>query len=590
MLSKTGKTLISTLVLLTGISIVPVSAQWEGSVKADGGWNFQRSNKENADLKLKYSNEKFHIGANLYFGRSFLPENKVTSILDAKKEQNEYYKGENKKTDSEKYSAGAKLDFGLNFNQQNTLNLNLGYGISGTDKYSDQYTERYNNSDRATLSGTQIDTTYDEKCTIDGKVSYSHKFLSRPDARLDVTLSEVIGLSTNLNRRITSGNFYPDPKNYATMKSLNNFNTRLSVSYDDIFNFSGSRLQFRGGIDLVASQDLDGYAAKTLVNGVWRDSSQYKQSYFYDSETLEPYVNLSYSVGKFDFFLKERFQVYWHGLLDKLDEKKSSDPIVNLFDTYDNRNLLSAGLSYRINESHKLILDYSRTISRPDYKKLCPSLMIGESEGEYFIGNPKLRPETSDKINLGYSYTKNIFVLRFDLNYRIKKDTAEKVIDVHKDITDPMVRTLFTWINNKRQNTFGSRLGFKMNGRDVKAEIWAGTNYDVYGNNEKFNKEDFNYEIGTAIEVLLNETTKLSSSLAYISEKESAYNLKGEDVIANLRFSKVLAKGLDLYLEFNDIVDKDIYEETWNADKNYLKVTTTSPMQRAAIIGISYIF
>lgn len=84
MLSKTGKTLISTLVLLTGISIVPVSAQWEGSVKADGGWNFQRSNKENADLKLKYSNEKFHIGANLYFGRSFLPENKVTSILDAK--------------------------------------------------------------------------------------------------------------------------------------------------------------------------------------------------------------------------------------------------------------------------------------------------------------------------------------------------------------------------------------------------------------------------------------------------------------------------------------------------------------------------
>lgn len=108
--------------------------------------------------------------------------------------------------------------------------------------------------------------------------------------------------------------------------------------------------------------------------------------------------------------------------------------------------------------------------------------------------------------------------------------------------------------------------------------------------NEKFNKEDFNYEMGTAIEVLLNETTKLSSSLAYISEKESAYNLKGEDVIANLRFSKVLTKGLDLYLEFNDIVDKDIYEETWNADKNYLKVTTTSPMQRAAIIGISYIF
>lgn len=218
--------------------------------------------------------------------------------------------------------------------------------------------------------------------------------------------------------------------------------------------------------------------------------------------------------------------------------------------------------------------------------------MIGDSEGEYFIGNSELLPEITDKVNLGYTYTKGIFVTNFDINYRNKRNTAEKVIDLEKskDVTDPGVKTIYTWINNKRQDSFGAKLDLKMNGRDVKAEIWAGFNYDIYGNKEKNTKEDFNYELGTSIDVFLNETTKLSSSLVYISAKQSAYNLKGEDVMANIRFSKTLVKGLELYAELKDIVDKDIYEETWNADMNYLKVSSKTPMHRAVLIGINYAF
>ena len=76
----------------------------------------------------------------------------------------------------------------------------------------------------------------------------------------------------------------------------------------------------------------------------------------------------------------------------------------------------------------------------------------------------------------------------------------------------------------------------------------------------------------------------------YISAKQSAYNLKGEDVLANIRFSRTLLKGLDLFAEFKDIVDKDVYEETWNADLNYLKVSSTAPMHRSVLIGITYAF
>ena len=571
---------------------VPAHAQWSGALKADGAWNLGRNNSENIDFDLKYSGSKFYAGAGLTLDHSFLPSVQTTSILDVKKEQSEYYKGECKTINPRNYKAGVNIDFGYFFNPSDVLSATVSYGFSGKDEHSSLETERYNGLSREAIQGTQIDTVSAGSHNITGKINYSHKFENRPDARLEISVSETTGMNADAKRRITSGAFYSKPRNYATFSCLNDFDTRLSASYDDVFRFSGSLLKLKAGLDYISNQDLDGYSAETMVNGHWRDSTDYRQSYFYNSHSTEPYVNLTCSVGRFDFSVKERVQIYWHAMLDKLDERKSREDIVGLFDKFDFQNLLAASVTWRIDDRNRLALNYGRAISRPDYKKLCPTLTIGNSEGEYFIGNSELKPEVTDKINLGYTYTKGIFVTSLDLNYRDRRNTAEKVIDLEKskDITDPVVKTVYTWINNKRQDSFGARLDLKMNGRDVKAEIWAGFNYDIYGNDKTVSKEDFNYELGTSVNVFLNETTKLSSSLVYISAKQSAYNLKGEDVVAGIRFSKTLLKGLDLYAELKDIVDKDRYEETWNADFNYIKVSSTSQMRRAALLGINYTF
>ncbi len=579
-------------VFLTFLGFSSASAQWSGSVKADGSWNFKQSNNENVDFKLKYTGSKFHVGSDIYFGHSYLPSVKTTTILDAKREKNEYYKGENNSIYPQKFNAGAKLDFGYLFNPDNSLDASLSYGYSGKNENSILQTERYNNSDMSVLNGTQSDTAYVSSHNVIFTATYNHRFASRPDARLGVALSNTTKLDGEVSRRITSGNFYPKQKNYATYSSINDFDTKLSAFFDDVFRFEKSDLKLKAGLDLISNQDLDGYSAETYVNGVWRDSTAYRQSYYYNSISTEPYVNLTWSVGKFDFFIKERVQVYWHAMMDKLENIKKPEDIKGLFNKFDPKNMLNAGITYRINDRHRLALDYGRSITRPDYKKLCPTLMIGKSEGEYFLGNPDLLPEITDKVNLGYRYTKGIFVTRLDFNYRDKRNTAEKVIDLErsKDITDPGVKTLYTWLNNKRQNSYGTKLDLKMNGRDVKAEIWAAFNYDTYWKSDKVDKNDFNYELGTSVDVFLNETTKLSSSLAYISARQSAYNLKGEDIVANLRFSKMLVKGLELYAEFKDIVDKDVYEETWNAAGNYLKVVSTTPMHRAALLGVNFVF
>lgn len=572
-------------------NLAPAFAQLSGSVKADGAWNFLKSNNENADLKLKYTGKNYHIGSAFDFGHNFLPSTEITSILDAKKEKDEFFKGENKTIDPRKMKAGAGLDFGYKFSPRQVLDGAFSYGFNGTEEKSLLKTERYNNGNAAVLEGTQHDTSYVINHNIKLSAGYKHGFDSRPDAYLGVSVSNVTNMKMDANRRVTAGNFYSKLKNYATYSSINAFNSNLSVWYDDRFNFSKSNLKLKAGLDFVTDQDVDAYAAETCVGGQWRDSTEYRQSYFYYTFSAEPYANVSYSIGKFEFFVKERVQIYRHAMVNKLEELNPGD-FKALFDRFDPRNLLNAGITYNINDFHKVSVDYGRSISRPDYKKLCPTVMIGKSEGEYFIGNPGLLPELTDKVNLSYTYTKSIFVTRLDLGYRDKKNTAEKVIDLEnsKDITDPMVKTLYTWVNAKRQNSFVSKLDLKINGKNVKAELWAGFNYDTYWKNDKVDKSDFNYEIGTVVDVFLNETTKLSSSLAYISAKQSAYSMKGEDVLANLRFSKMIIKGLELYAELKDIVDKDIYEETWNENMNYLKIVSKNPMHRAALLGIKYVF
>lgn len=584
------KPLRITATFLLLFNMTSAFAQLSGSVKTDGAWNFQKSNVENADLKLKYAGKNYHIGSSFNVGHSFLPSSQVTTILDSKKEMDQFFKGESKTIDPRRFKAGAGLDFGYIFNPQDVLDAAVSYSFTGTEEKSVLKTDRLG-SDDSLLEGTQLDTNYVLSHNIKFGAAYKHVFASRPEARLGVSLTNATNLAADANRRVAYGNFYSKAKNYATYSSINDFDYDICIAYDDVFRFWKSSLKMKAGLDLFLNQDFDVYAAENCVNGQWRDSTQYRQSYFYNALATEPYVNLTYSVGKFDIFVKERVQIYRHAMIDKLDQIQPGD-FKSLFDRLDTRNLLNAGVTYRINDMHRMTLDYGRSILRPDYKKLCPTMMIGKSEGEYFIGNPDLLPEITDKVNFSYVFTKGIFETKLDLNYRDKKNTAEKVIDLEKskDITDPTVKTLYTWVNSKRQNSLGGKLDLRMNGKDVKAEIWAGFNYDTFWKNNKADKSDFNYEIGTNIDVFLTKNAKLSSTLAYISAKQSAYSMKGEDVIANLRFSFIVMKGMELYAELKDIVDKPVYEETWNANMNYFKTVNTNPMHRAALLGIKYVF
>lgn len=142
-MSSMGKRIFLVICLIF-LSLARVFAQWSGTVRADGAWNLERSNTENADLKLKYAGSKFQAGSDIHFGHSFMPSSQMTSILDAKKEQDEFYKGESKDMNPRKFNASAKFDFEYTFDSRNRLDALLSYGFNGGEENSLLNTERYN--------------------------------------------------------------------------------------------------------------------------------------------------------------------------------------------------------------------------------------------------------------------------------------------------------------------------------------------------------------------------------------------------------------------------------------------------------------
>lgn len=569
-----------------------IHAQWTGSLSTDGAYNFKQSNRENLSFNLKYNAEKFYVGTELGGAHNYLPTSEITEILDSKQEGGAYYKSEDKELCPRNWNIRGAVLFGYRFNERNTLDYTLNCVYKRKMDFPMLSTFRFAGQGKDTLEGEQLDSTANSSLAFDSRLQYIHKLASRPDAAFSITASGFESFAIEENTRITTGNFYSRNKYYRTGSSINDLDSKLNAAYGDLFRFKTSELKLDSGIDLSFANDIDLYGAETYVGGHWRDSTQYQQSYFYYAFTMEPYVHLKYSFGKLDISVKERVQFYNHCIMDKLDIKTGKDDSDYLFDIYDWKNLLGAGLAYRINDLHSLKFDYARSIVRPDYKKLCPTLMIGKSEGEYYIGNPELQPEITDKLGLEYTYRHRIFVTSLSFSFTDKENTAEKALEtsVMQDALDPMVKTLYTWVNTKSQQSFSTRLNMLMNASDVVAQIWAAYNYDIYRTRADITKKDSNYELGTSVTASLNETVKLSAKLVYISAKASAFNSKGENVLANLRISKSFRNGLELYLEGQDLVDKDKYEETWDEALTYYKCITTKPMNRAVVLGLKYSF
>lgn len=111
----------------------------------------------------------------------------------------------------------------------------------------------------------------------------------------------------------------------------------------------------------------------------------------------------------------------------------------------------SAGLTYEINKMNTVSLNYGRRINRPDYNVLNP-FNVQSSELSFQKGNPFLRPEIVNNIEIGYS-----LLYRYNLKLAYSKTSDQITRLIAPDEENPKA-AFITWENLAQQETYSMNL------------------------------------------------------------------------------------------------------------------------------------
>ncbi|GLR17100.1 TonB-dependent receptor [Portibacter lacus] len=111
----------------------------------------------------------------------------------------------------------------------------------------------------------------------------------------------------------------------------------------------------------------------------------------------------------------------------------------------------TVGLTYQINQMNTVSLNYGKRINRPDYNVLNP-FNIQSSELSFRKGNPFLRPEIVNNLELGYS-----LFYRYNLKLSYSKTSDQITRLIAPDDTNPKAGFI-TWENLAEQELFSANI------------------------------------------------------------------------------------------------------------------------------------
>ncbi|MEM9990267.1 MAG: TonB-dependent receptor [Bacteroidota bacterium] len=136
----------------------------------------------------------------------------------------------------------------------------------------------------------------------------------------------------------------------------------------------------------------------------------------------------------------------------------------------------SAGLTYQVNNDNSLQLNYSRRINRPNYQDLNP-FESRVNELSFEKGNPFLRPEYANKLQLTHTYK---YAINTSIGYAHTKDVISRVVDIRGENA-----SFITWLNLAEQRDYS----LNVSGSIPITEWWS--MYTSLTAVQQHNKADF---------------------------------------------------------------------------------------------------
>jgi len=269
--------------------------------------------------------------------------------------------------------------------------------------------------------------------------------------RFDNAKGRTLNLDLDYGRYETRSNryqpnqYYDASENVLLTEVINSFDTPTDI---DIYTFKadyeeellGGKLSLGSKLSRVVSDNT--FLVSDVIGGENIQNDYSSNRFKYDENVYAGYVNFARNLGeKWNFSAGLRAeQTDATGNLQAFRAELQEPPVeLNYLSWFP-----SAGLTWQAAEQHNLALNYSRRINRPDYNVLNP-FNNQISQLSYSKGNPFLRPEIVNNLELGYTLK-----YRYNVKLAYSRTTDQITRLIAPDETDPRAGFI-TWDNLAEQ-------------------------------------------------------------------------------------------------------------------------------------------
>ena len=121
----------------------------------------------------------------------------------------------------------------------------------------------------------------------------------------------------------------------------------------------------------------------------------------------------------------------------------------------------SASLSYKLRQNKTLQFSYSYRINRPHFRQLLPFSDFRDPR-VLFTGNPALRPEFTNSIEMGYLFDWDFGSILSNVYYRHRKNVIERIVTE----PDSAGRSRIVPVNLSEENAYGIEFNLSLNVQD----------------------------------------------------------------------------------------------------------------------------
>ncbi len=361
-----------------------------------GTSHYFKNDKVNLNLNYSYTNQKIN-----------LDEDSRVNFLDNNFQVEEIWGSDiNRNTWSETHNLNLNFDYFIN--DKNTLSLTSTGLYIPYYKYQNRNNTNITDENSSFLSRFTADNlSRDNKYNIGSDISFRHEFEN--DASFTLSGHYTI-YDYERNQNVFSvffdqNNTFEDSSEFNT---LANQDTQIITAKADYSLPLNETSNFDIGVKVSSVITNSDITRLDIINGTEVVNTDNTDAFKYDENVFAAYSNYSKSTDKWDINIGLRVgQTNIKGESLVLSENNTQ----NYLEWFPN-----ASISYGINESTRIKVNYKRSILRPSYTDLNPFTTF-LNENTVIVGNPFLTPTFSDHFVIGINFLEYFTVEAYYINH-----------------------------------------------------------------------------------------------------------------------------------------------------------------------------